>query len=278
MYFDTAYAPFGETYASAGGTNLDPAYTGQMNDTAHRQDTAGGLYDFPAREYSIQGRWPNPDPLGVGATCPKDPQSQNRYAYVKNNPITHVDPLGLYPNDALGSCKDFIYATSHAECAVIPNPGGRDRGSDWGVGISIGLGGLGGGGGDGFGRGDGGAPPPAPFPWPQLALGFFGALDGSTRGSPTRSKWDDCRKRVFVPCMDAAERREAECRVGQGGWCAFLLASCGPLCDAVPVLCPQCISTALAKCAAGAAKCSHQFNVDVTNCFNRLIACVSKGP
>src|SRR5260370_10668820 len=81
MYFDTAYAPFAETYASAVGTNLDPAYTGQMNDTAHRQDTAAGLYDFPAGEYSIQVRWPNPDPLGVGAPLPNDPHPQIRYAY-----------------------------------------------------------------------------------------------------------------------------------------------------------------------------------------------------
>jgi RHS repeat-associated protein len=92
MYFDAAYAPFGETYASTG--SLDPAYTGQMADTAHRQDTAGGLYDFPLREYSTQGRWPNPDPLGKGSTCPNDPQTQNRYAYVRNNPMSFVDPTG----------------------------------------------------------------------------------------------------------------------------------------------------------------------------------------
>ncbi len=93
MYFDTAYAPFGETYASTG--TFDPAYTGQMGDVSHRQDTVGGLYDFPAREYSTQGRWPSPDPAGVVATCTKDPQSQNRYAYVRNNPITRIDPSGM---------------------------------------------------------------------------------------------------------------------------------------------------------------------------------------
>jgi RHS repeat-associated protein len=100
MYFDTAYAPFGETYASTG--TLDPAYTGQMNDTAHREDVISGqyaLYDFPAREYSVQGRWPNPDPAGASATCPKDPQSQNRYAYVRNNPITRIDPTGTQDCD-----------------------------------------------------------------------------------------------------------------------------------------------------------------------------------
>jgi len=86
MYFDTAYAPFGETYASCGST--DPAFTSQ------RQDTVSGLYDFPAREYSIQGRWPSPDPAGLAAVDPSNPQSWNRYAYVLNNPLRNVDPTG----------------------------------------------------------------------------------------------------------------------------------------------------------------------------------------
>jgi RHS repeat-associated protein len=94
MYFDTAYAPFGETYASTG--TLDPAYTGKMNDTGNRQDTAGGLYDFPLREYSTQGRWPSPDPAGFSAACIKNPQTQNRYAYVRNNPMSYTDPTGGY--------------------------------------------------------------------------------------------------------------------------------------------------------------------------------------
>ncbi len=97
MYFDVAYAPFGETYAQSG--SVDPAYTGQMADTSHRQDTSGGLYDFPLREYSVQGRWPSPDPAGNAAACPSDPQTQNRYAYVRNNPISFIDPLGAQPCD-----------------------------------------------------------------------------------------------------------------------------------------------------------------------------------
>jgi RHS repeat-associated protein len=66
-------------YASSGST--DPAFTGQ------RQDTVSGLYDFPAREYSIQGRWPSSDPAGLAAVDPTKPQSCNRYAYVTNNPM-----------------------------------------------------------------------------------------------------------------------------------------------------------------------------------------------
>ena len=84
-----AYAPFGEEYATsnpnAGG---NAAFTGWGSGFAFDE------FDFPLRQYSSQGRWPNPDPLGRTATCPKDPQTQNRYAYVRNNPMSHTDPTG----------------------------------------------------------------------------------------------------------------------------------------------------------------------------------------
>jgi RHS repeat-associated protein len=149
MYFDTAYAPFGETYATSG--TLDPAYTGQMNDTSHRQDTTGGLYDFPVREYSTQGRWPNPDPLGKSATCMKDPQSQNRYAYVRGNPITRIDPTGAQvcdPEDPLCFPCDQDPYSCFPPFPIFP---------------------TGGGGGGNLGN-------PRPFPWPLLPPGFFGVL------------------------------------------------------------------------------------------------------
>ena len=96
MYFDTAYAPFGEPYAESGTPDL--SFTGQ------RQDTVAGLYDFPAREYSIQGRWPSPDPAGLAAVDLSNPQSWNRYAYVLNNPLAYVDPLGM--NDCAHTSGD----------------------------------------------------------------------------------------------------------------------------------------------------------------------------
>jgi hypothetical protein len=46
IYYDGAYAPFGEEYANSGTTDL--SFTG-MN-----QATASNVYDFPAREYGIQ--------------------------------------------------------------------------------------------------------------------------------------------------------------------------------------------------------------------------------
>lgn len=59
------------------------------------QDTASNLYDFPAREYGIQGRWPSPDPAGIGAANLTDPQTWNRYGYVRNTPLIMTDPTGM---------------------------------------------------------------------------------------------------------------------------------------------------------------------------------------
>lgn len=86
-----AYAPWGESYASSG--TPDPSFTGQNSDTSSDD------YDFLYREYGNQGRWPSPDPAGLGAVHPSIPQSWNRYAYVLGNPLGLIDPLGLGPND-----------------------------------------------------------------------------------------------------------------------------------------------------------------------------------
>lgn len=99
VYSSTAYAPFGEPYASSG--TADPSFTG-MN-----QDTSPNIYDFPAREYnSIHVRWPSPDPAGLAAVDLTDPQTFNRYAYVRNSPLQSVDPSGLDPCDDDGGCLD----------------------------------------------------------------------------------------------------------------------------------------------------------------------------
>jgi RHS repeat-associated protein len=178
MYFDTAYAPFGETYASAGGSNLDPAYTGQMADTSHRQDTAGGLYDFPAREYSIQGRWPAPDPAGISATCAKNPQTQNRYAYVTNNPLSYVDPLGTQ-----GCSEDD------------PNCGACDPSTDPFCGLGPPI--LGG----GFASPGHQEGWPGTIVWPQVWPGFFGLL-ASSSGDKTKTVKKDCGRCGDCSCDD----------------------------------------------------------------------------
>src|SRR5215831_13306004 len=67
-----------------------------MNFTNQRHILATDMWDFPARElHPTQGRWISPDPAGLAAVDITDPQTWNRYAYVRNNPCSFVDPLGL---------------------------------------------------------------------------------------------------------------------------------------------------------------------------------------
>jgi RHS repeat-associated protein len=91
--FDVAYAPFGESYNQWG--------TPDFSFAGNNQDTVAGNYDAVFRQYATQGRWPSPDPAGLAAVDPTNPQSWNRYAYVVNNPLNLADPSGLKPYQLL---------------------------------------------------------------------------------------------------------------------------------------------------------------------------------
>ena len=89
---DGAYAPYGETYAEAG--------TADHNFAEMEQWVMGSgpypLYDGMYREYHpTWSRWISPDPAGLSAANPGNPQTWNRYAYVSNNPLGLSDPSGL---------------------------------------------------------------------------------------------------------------------------------------------------------------------------------------
>jgi RHS repeat-associated protein len=86
---DAAFAPFGEQYVNT--NSFDSVFTGSAF-----QDKASDLRDFPFRQYHpIQGRWISPDPAGLAAVDITNPQTWNRYAYARNNPLNAIDPLGL---------------------------------------------------------------------------------------------------------------------------------------------------------------------------------------
>jgi RHS repeat-associated protein len=100
--YDTAYAPFGESYSTLGNVQSPLNFAGQSQDTG-----STGLYDFLYRELNpVQGRWISPDPAGLGAVDPTNPQSWNRYAYVSNMPLVATDPLGL--DDCLQHTKGDV--------------------------------------------------------------------------------------------------------------------------------------------------------------------------
>jgi hypothetical protein len=78
LYSSTAYAPFGEQYATSG--TEDASFTGQD------QDTVSSLYDFPSSRLSpSQGRLIAPNPGGIGGVSPASPQTWNRYGYTSGH-------------------------------------------------------------------------------------------------------------------------------------------------------------------------------------------------
>jgi RHS repeat-associated protein len=83
------YKPFGE---DTGALTGDPRrFTGKELDA----ETA--LHYFGARYYrNVAGRFTSSDPSLAGVQL-GDPQSWNRYAYAKNNPLRYVDRNGKWP-------------------------------------------------------------------------------------------------------------------------------------------------------------------------------------
>ena len=61
--------------------------------TGKERDAESGLDNFPARYFtSNMGRWMTPDIMGGHVA---DPQTLNKYAYARNNPVSLTDPTGL---------------------------------------------------------------------------------------------------------------------------------------------------------------------------------------
>lgn len=84
---EQAHFPFGESWYSANTTT-------KFQFTNYERDAESGN-DYAMARYTISrlGRFSSPDPVGGS---PSDPQSLNRYAYVRNDPINSIDPLGLF--------------------------------------------------------------------------------------------------------------------------------------------------------------------------------------
>jgi len=137
--YDGTYAPYGENYAEMGTQDRD--FTGQNQDTI--SSGSYPLYDFLYREHHpTWGRWLSPDRAGHAAVDLKDPQTWNRYAYLRNSPTASIDLAGL----TAASCSDPWYAEGHADCGdplgngvagwggqgAAPGVNGVDWGGGWG--------------------------------------------------------------------------------------------------------------------------------------------------
>jgi RHS repeat-associated protein len=82
-----AYRPYGDA----------PAGTAKYRYTSKELDAETGLYFYGARYYNpVLGRFISPDPIGARF---EDPQTLNRYAYARNNPVFFNDPSGYSDSD-----------------------------------------------------------------------------------------------------------------------------------------------------------------------------------
>ncbi|HXJ87443.1 MAG TPA: RHS repeat-associated core domain-containing protein [Candidatus Binatia bacterium] len=96
VYNDRSFSPFGDVYLNS-GYNDALFFAGMNSDIYAMSGTSAPLYDTPNRELAKNaGRWLSPDPAGLAAANPSNPQSWNRYAYALNNPLLFRDPLGLW--------------------------------------------------------------------------------------------------------------------------------------------------------------------------------------
>jgi RHS repeat-associated protein len=81
---------------------------GEISFTGENSNTVWPQYDFNFRQYQPQqGRWLSPDPAGMAAADPTNPQTWNRYAYVTNSPLSFTDPTGLLRSDGANNSFDF---------------------------------------------------------------------------------------------------------------------------------------------------------------------------
>jgi RHS repeat-associated protein len=81
------YLPFGGE-RSHDGQAIETSY----KYTNQELDDTTGLYNYGARLYEpIIGRFISPDTI---VQDPYDPETLNRYAYCRNNPLIYVDPMG----------------------------------------------------------------------------------------------------------------------------------------------------------------------------------------
>jgi RHS repeat-associated protein len=91
--FSTDYEPFGKPVAPSGSESY--------KFTSEKHDDPTGLVYLRARQYDPEiGRFVSADPV-LGSLS--RPQTLNRYAYVSNNPLSRIDPTGLYDCGYAGS-------------------------------------------------------------------------------------------------------------------------------------------------------------------------------
>ena len=243
--------PYGEGWYSSGTTT-------KWQFTSYERDTESSMDYATARFYINRfGRFYSPDPI---SGSPANPQTLDLFTYVVDDPIDYADPDGTLPIAIDGGC--------HGDPGGTPPlfPGGGFPWPIW------------------WQRGAGGGESGRRLPSVLIALGLIRALDGGGGGGRGRgggggNTWERCRREVFVPCMDAAESKNTQCRLVATAACAAAFGLCVPVCDLTPPLCAACLTRAAGFCTSMYFRCSGAFDQDTRSCYDKLNQCVERrGP
>jgi len=125
------YYPFGETRVTTGTIYTDRLFTGQ------REMAGLGIYHFNARFYSPKlGRFLSADTIVPGYA---NPQSLNRFSYVRNNPLRYIDPTGHWEVDGCAqNCENTFTSgcggAGQQSCGGVSGNSSNDGGNDGGGG------------------------------------------------------------------------------------------------------------------------------------------------
>jgi RHS repeat-associated protein len=113
-------------YGGQRGANSILALPTDHTFTGQKLDKGTGLLYYGARYYdSVLGVFVSPDSI---VPSPGDPQSLNRYAYVRNNPLRYTDPTGMFSEDEI---MKYYGVKSWDEVLALYEKGGRLEGL-WG--------------------------------------------------------------------------------------------------------------------------------------------------
>ncbi|MBI2140083.1 hypothetical protein HYU14_04105 [Candidatus Woesearchaeota archaeon] len=112
---NTSFTPYGEVYEGGNVSRFD--YEGKETDDITRQK------DFHFRMQGIAGTPPfsQPDTLIQNVY---DPQSLNRYAFERNNPLKYIDPNGHFLQGCMISptCVSIVYTLTNLLAWYVSDP------------------------------------------------------------------------------------------------------------------------------------------------------------
>ncbi len=118
--------PYGDNL-QVSGSDTNPGHFAMLDQDV---SASSGLSHATFREYSsTDGRWMSPDPY-FGSYRFRNPQSFNRYSYVKNGPLSRVDPKGLTEEDDDQCDVECFTDEGNGDTGSDQSGGGTSGGTD----------------------------------------------------------------------------------------------------------------------------------------------------